>query len=94
MGKVAEAATALEQAFLRTMPRDRKQITNEAKWTEALKRFHVEARTIRQQYSLGVFSRAGAAYRLQQRLVGAGYPPHAVRQVIFALILNVFIGKG
>ncbi len=92
MGKVIEAADALEQAFLRSTPENRKKQLSEAEWTRSLKKFYEEARQIRQRFSLGFIARARAAYRLQQRLIAAGYPADAVRKVVFSLILTSFTG--
>jgi len=94
LGKIAEAAAALEQAFQRQAPLDKKKRPREADWVAALERFHRDALRIREQYRLGLLARAGVAYRLQQRLIAAGYPVEAVRQVVFSLVLKAFIGKG
>ncbi len=92
MGKVTEAVEALEQAFLRSTPENRKKQLSEAEWTRSLKKFYEEASKIRQRYSLGFIARARTAYQLQQRLIAAGYPADAVRKVVFSLILNAFTG--
>jgi len=92
LGKVAEAAAALEQAFLRSAPESRKKQLSEAEWTRSLKKFYDEAGQIRLRFSLGFIARARVAYRLQQRLIAAGYPADAVRKVVFSLILNSFAG--
>lgn len=93
MGKAAEAAVALEQAFLRAAPSSRSARMSEAAWTQSLKQFHHDARAIRQHYALGFFRRAQAAYYLQQRLMEAGIRADTVRKVVFSLVLNSFSGE-
>lgn len=92
LSKVVEAAVALEQAFLRSAPTNKKKRLSEAEWTLSLKKFYAEASQIRQRLSLGFFARARAAYLLQQRLIDAGFQADAVRKVVFSLILNSFTG--
>ncbi len=93
MSKATEAAVALEQAFLRSAPTNKKKRLSETEWTLSLNKFHAEANDIRQRFSLGFFARARAAYLLQRRLIAAGFQPDAVRKVVFSLILNSFTGK-
>lgn len=93
MSKATEAAVALEQAFIRSAPANKKNRLSEADWTLALKKFYAEASEIRLRYSLGFLARARAAYLLQQRLIAIGFPADAVRKVVFSLVLNSFTGK-
>lgn len=90
MSKVSEAAVALEQAFIRSVPANKKKRLSEADWTLALQKFYAEASEIRQRYSLGFLARAQAAYLLQQRLIAIGFQADTVRKVVFSLILNSF----
>ena len=92
LSKAAEAAVALEQAFLRSAPANKKKRMSETEWTHSLKKFYDEAGQIRQRFSLGFFTRARAAYVLHQRLIAAGFQADAVRKVVFSLILNSFTG--
>ena len=84
---------ALEQAFLRAVPPSRNKRMSEEAWQKSLKQFHGEAREIRRRFSLGFFSRAKAAYLLQQRLMAAGIQTDAVRKVVFSLVLSSFSGE-
>jgi len=93
LAKVAEATAALEQAFLRSMPENRKKQLSEVEWTRSLKKFYDEAAKIRLRFSLGFVARARVAYRLQQQLIAAGFQADAVRKVVFSLILNSFTGS-
>lgn len=93
MSKVSEAAVALEQAFLRAAPANKKNRPSETEWAHSLKNFHVEASEIRRRFSLGFIARARAAYLLQQRLIAYGFPADAVRKVVFSLVLNSFTGE-
>ena len=93
MSKAAEAAVALEEAFLRSAPANRKQRLSEEEWARSLKKFHVDASKIRRRFSLGFLARARAAYLLQQRLLTAGFQADAVRKVVFSLILSSFTGE-
>lgn len=93
LGKIADAAVALEESFQRHAPLNPKKRPKKEDWAAALERFYRDAAKIREQFRLGLFARAGAAYRLQQRLIAAGYPVAAVRQVVFSLVLKVFIGR-
>lgn len=92
MSKAAEAAVALEQAFLRSAPANKQKRLSEAEWAHSLKKFHVEAKEIRQRFSLGFIARARVAYLLQQRLIAAGFHADAVRKLVFSLVLNSFTG--
>ncbi len=93
MGKAAEAAVALEEAFLRSAPANKKKRLSEADWAHSLKKFYDEAGQIRRRFSLGFVARARAAYLLQQRLIAAGFQADTVRKVVFSLVLNSFSGK-
>lgn len=90
MGKSADAAQALTDAFFRCAPVARKKPATEAEWAAALQKFHNEANTIRKKFSLGLLGRALAAYRFQKQLLAAGIEPKVARQVVFALVLNAF----
>ena len=93
LSKAAEAAAALEQAFQRAAPTNKKKRLSKEEWAHALSKFQAEAGVIRQRYGLGFIARARAAYLLQQRLMAAGFQADAVRKVIFSLVLNSFTGK-
>ncbi len=91
LGKSADAAQALSEAFFRCAPITKKKPATEAEWAAALQKFHNEAKAVRQRYSLGPINRATAAYQFQKRLLAAGIEPKVVRQVVFSLVLNAFI---
>lgn len=93
LSKAAEAAVALEEAFLRAAPPSRNKRMSEGEWLKSLKQFHGEAREIRRRFSLGFLGRAKAAYLLQQRLMAAGIRGDTVRKVVFSLVLNSFAGQ-
>ncbi len=95
MGKSADAALALAQAFFRCAPADKrnKRVT-EADWANSLKKFYREAKEIRHRYSLGFLSRALVAYAFQRRLLDAGFDPDTVRKVVFSLVLSSFTHEG
>lgn len=93
MSKVSDATDALEQAFLRSVPANKKKRLNVDEWANSLQKFYVEASEIRSRFSLGLIARARVAYNLQQRLMSAGFPADAVRKVVFSLILSSFTGK-
>lgn len=93
MSKVSDAADALEQAFLRSVPANKKKRLNVDEWTISLQKFYLEASEIRRRYSLGLIARARVAFNLQQRLMAAGFPAEAVRKVVFSLILSSFTGQ-
>ncbi len=93
MSKVAEAAAALEEAFLSSAPTNKKKRLSEEAWANSLTKFHAAASEIRRRFSLGLLGRARAAYLLQQRLIAAGFQADVVRKVVFSLILNSFSGK-
>ncbi|MGZ4956140.1 MAG: hypothetical protein ACXV8Q_13615 [Methylobacter sp.] len=58
----------------------------------ALARFYELAREERHSHRLGVIGRARVAFGLQQRLLEAGYPSPLVKQVLFAMLMLVFVG--
>lgn len=64
------------------------------KLASGLDQFYAEARTQRTQMRLGVIRRAQVAFYLQQRLLAAGYPADLVRQVLFAMLMSAFVGRG
>ena len=90
MGKPADAALALAEAFFRLAPADRRKRMSEKEWVSSLKKFHHEAREIRRSYSLGFLGRAIAAYQFQRRLLAAGFQADTVRKVVFSLVLSSF----
>lgn len=93
LSKASKAAVALEEAFLRSVPANKKKRLSAEEWAHSLKKFHVEASEIRRRFSLGFLARAGAAYLLQQRLIAVGFQADAVRKVVFSLVLSSFSGK-
>lgn len=93
MGKTTEVASALLDAFFRSIPANRKKRITDAEWTQALKRFHAEALLIRKRFSLGPLGRALATYRFQKELLLAGFDAATVRKVVFSLVLNVFVSS-
>ena len=94
MGKSADAALALAEAFFRSAPADKRKRISEADWANSLKKFHREAKEIRRRYSLGFLARAGAAYYFQRRLLAAGFQADTVRKVVFSLVLSSFTSDG
>lgn len=92
MSRYSEATLALEEAFVRSVPVGKKKPPSQAEWALALEKFNAEARSIRARYKLGVIGRALVAYRLQRRLMASGYAPDVVRQLLFSMILNAFVG--
>jgi hypothetical protein len=92
VGRYSEATIKLEEAFSRAIPAAKKKKQTKADWTNALGQFNAEARAVRTHYKLGIIGRAMVAYRLQRRLIASGYPPDVVRQLLFSMLLNAFIG--
>lgn len=90
MGKTAEAAQALTEAFFRSAPSAKRKRVNEAEWVQALSKFHREAQEIRHRYALGFLMRALVAYQFQRRLLALGFAPDIVRKVVFSVVLNSF----
>ncbi len=90
MGRSADAAQALTEAFIRSVPTNPKKRVTETDWAMALKKFHREAADIREKFSLGFFGRALATYRFQKRLLADGIDADIVRKVVFSLVLNAF----
>lgn len=93
MGKSADAALALAEAFFRSAPASKRKQMNEAEWANSLKKFHAEAKEIRQRYALGFLARAVTAYYFQKRLLAGGFSPDTVRKVVFSLVLSSFSGN-
>jgi len=91
MGKSAEVAVALLEAFVRAVPANRKKRISDAEWTQALNGFHKEAIAIRKRFSLGLLGRALATYQFQKKLLAAGFDAATVRKVVFSLVLNAFV---
>lgn len=93
MGKYAQAALALEDAFTRSFPTvGKKNKLTKADWSLALGKFNQSARDIRVQYKLGVIGRAVSAYQFQKSLLAKGHQPDVVRQLLFSMIINAFVG--
>jgi hypothetical protein len=60
--------------------------------TEAsLAKFYERARAVTAEHKLGVIARARVAFGVQQRLLAAGYPAPMVKQVLFAMLVSVFV---
>lgn len=94
LSKVAKATDALAEAFLGAAPgRAKGRKVGQDDWVKCLELFQKKAKQIRDEYSLGLLARARVAFRLQQRLLAAGFPPEAVRKVVFSLVLNSFAGN-
>lgn len=94
MSKAVDAAVALNLAFARSMPANQKKRLSESEWSQALQRFHREARSIRQQHALGPLARALATYHFQKLLLNAGFEADIVRKVVFSLVLNAFTASA
>lgn len=93
MSRYSEATQALEFAFISVIPKPKKnKAPTKAEWALALEAFHKKAREIRVQYRLGFIGRAVVAYRLQPRLLAAGCAPDMMRQILFSMVLNAFVG--
>jgi hypothetical protein len=92
VSRYSEAILVLEEAFARSIPAGKKKAPSKADWAPALEKFNAEARSIRTHYKLGVIGRALVAYRLQRHLIASGYPPIVVRQLLFSMIINAFVG--
>lgn len=59
----------------------------------ALRKFYDGARNEIHANHLGLIARARVAFYLQQHLISAGYAPALVKQVLFAMLVSVFVGK-
>ena len=94
MSKSAEVATALMDAFSRSIPKQRKGRISDAEWSQSLTRFHTEAIAIRKRFSLGPMGRALATYQFQKKLMVAGFDAATVRKVVFSLVLNAFVSRA
>ena len=93
VSRYSEATQALESAFLAVVPKPHKsKAPSKADWALALEKFNTQARGIRAQFRLGLMGRAVVAYRLQPRLLAAGYAPEVVRQILFSMVLHAFVG--
>ena len=90
MANSAEVASALMDAFFRSIPANKKKRISDSEWTFALQKFHLEAIAIRKRFSLGVVGRALVTYRFQKQMLGAGFDAATVRKVVFSLVLNAF----
>lgn len=89
-----QVAVALEKAFLACVPqkgKNQKKI-GEKEWAQALEKFNAKAKSLRLEYRLGWFGRALTAYRFQRNLIAQGHPPDMVRQLVFSMVLNAFVG--
>lgn len=91
MSRLQDITSSLEDAFQQSLPVAKSKKPTLADWTSAIRIFNGKARKIRLEHKLGVFGRAIVAYRLQQRLLAAGFPAAVVRQVIFSMVINAFI---
>ncbi len=75
------------------IPKPKKnKVPGKTEWTLALEKFNTRAREVRTQYHLGPLGRAIVAYRLQPRLLAAGYSAEVVRQILFSMVLHAFVG--
>jgi hypothetical protein len=93
VSRLSEATQALESAFMAVIPKPKKnKAPSKAEWALALEKFNAQAREVRAQYRLGLLGRAVVAYRLQPRLMEAGYAPDVVRQILFSMVLHAFVG--
>ena len=101
-GGVQEISEKLSNEFQRVLPlhpqpgRQQKKLTEseiKAKSEAALQGFYELARKEVHSHSLGVLARARVAFNLQQRLLGKGYEPALVKQVLFAMLVSVFVGR-
>ncbi|MES2584929.1 MAG: hypothetical protein V4627_19550 [Pseudomonadota bacterium] len=93
MSRYSDATQTLESAFLAVVPKPKKnKPPSKAEWAQALEQFNTQARAVRTQYRLGLLGRAIVAYRLQPRLIAAGYSPDVVRQILFSMVLHAFVG--
>ncbi|MGZ4957168.1 MAG: hypothetical protein ACXWAT_15170 [Methylobacter sp.] len=100
-GSVQAISERLCDEFQRVVPlhiekpkRGKRPSSDEIKSTSetALARFYEVARQERRTHRLGVIGRARVAFGLQQRLLEAGYPSPLVKQVLFAMLMLVFVG--
>ncbi|MDW8469430.1 MAG: hypothetical protein RML56_12805 [Burkholderiales bacterium] len=97
MERIERAAAQLTGAFERllrthgaqTAARGRTEVVAQ----ERIEEFLRAARLARREYRLGLIGRARVAHRLQQTLLGKGYPAQLVRQVLFAMLVDSFTRK-
>jgi hypothetical protein len=101
LGKIQTICESLFEEFQRLIPllrsgNGRRPSEKEIQAASAagLSRFYAAAKAERQKYRLGIVGRARVAFGLQQRLLDAGYPPHLVKQVLFAMLSSAFVGDG
>lgn len=93
MSRYSNATQALEAAFMAVVPKPKKnKPPGKAEWAQALEQFNTKAREVRARHHLGLLGRAIVAYRLQPRLIAAGYAPDVVRQILFSMVLHAFVG--
>jgi len=92
VGKYAQVALALEEAFVQSFPASGKKKPTKADWAVALNKFNSSAHAIRMRYKLGVLGRAASAYQFQRILLAKGHPPEVVRQILFSMVINAFVG--
>lgn len=102
-GTIQEISEKLCEEFQRAVPLHPPKPKRGKKLSEAeirssteaaLQRFYAVAHGERERHRLGVIGRARVAFNLQQRLLQAGYPAPLVKQVLFAMLTSVFIGKA
>lgn len=97
---VTELAERLFEEFSRLVPLQHKagkrrptEAELQATYQKALAGFFVFAYRERQQYRLGIIARGRVAFKLQERLLQAGYSDQLVKKVLFALLVNAFVGQ-
>lgn len=102
MNKISEASDRLFSVFTEAVPlpesfaKQRKKPSAaeiERLVTQGLERFYAAAREERQRHRLGIIARARVAFALQQRLLAAGYDAALVKQMLFAMLTQAFVGK-
>lgn len=60
---------------------------------QRLEQFYKEAREARKKHHLWVISWARVVFKLQQRLLLAGYPPEVVSKLLLAMIFTSYRAK-
>lgn len=102
MSEISAACDRLFAVFTEAVPSPERLARQGRKPAEAdvvrlveqgLARFHAAAREERQQQRLGIIARARLAFALQRRLLAAGYDAALVKQVLFAMLVQAFVGK-
>jgi hypothetical protein len=100
-GGIQDISRRLSEKFQQLLPlhseqpKGRKPLTEKeiaANSEVALQKFYAMAQDERAQHGLGILSRARVAFGLQHHLIKAGYPPHIVKQVLFAMLTAAFVG--